>query len=126
MKSTFFLKLLNNKTRLIFKIRYTVNKEKYMTLRQLLLTGKLTDMKFYFRAASSEALIVLIAAATHIQAFPEEMQTKETFLKELNSLAPKDFGGYNESARKALEKIAKTSNWEELVKESIEVINSCS
>ena len=97
-----------------------------MTLRQLLLTGKITDIKYFFRDVQDEPLKILVAMALHLQTFPEEFQTKEIFLEELQSLkAEKDFSEFSPTIAKTLSLFSSKDDWNENIEKAIEVIESC-
>lgn len=97
-----------------------------MTLRQLLLIGKSNDIKLFFKDVAPAIAYLLSEEAMLIQAYPEEMRTREIFLSELEYLKEeKDFSDFGETERKVLESLAETTEWDDFIDKAIEVIRTC-
>lgn len=97
-----------------------------MTLRQLLLTGRRSEIKQFFKGVSQGVFSILVGILLQIRTYPEEMRTKEIFLEELKSLREdKDFSDFSPTIQKAFTKLSQEEMWEAFLDEATERIKSC-
>lgn len=97
-----------------------------MTLRQLLLTGKMDDIKEFFKGTSPTAFLILIITTVYVQTFPEELKTRKSFLDMLDSMQnEKDFSDFNDTCRDVMISLSESKEWAESLNEAKEMIRSC-
>ena len=97
-----------------------------MTLRQLLLSGQMNEIKQFFGNTQGEVQKILVALTLHIQNFPEEFRTKEVFLEELDVLqVEKDFSDFTPAMQSAFARMSQKEDWEEIINSAKGVIKAC-
>lgn len=97
-----------------------------MTLKQLLLSGNMNDIRGFFKGNPLSVLAILIITTRRIQTFPEELRTKNNFISELCLLRDeKEFSEYPEINRDILKALAGDKNWDKYLSYAIQEVIKC-